>query len=719
MRLPGIFAAICICVTAGIAQAETYTQIKLDKLTKQQYLQIQQMGLDRLESEGDVIEILAKSADLIWLQESGIGYEVVIPDVVQFYQDRIGADKTMGGFRTFSEIVAYLDSLHLAYPTLTTAKFSIGSSLQGNPIWAMKISDNPNVDENETEMLYISVIHAREPAAAAAVLHLMNHFLSNYGSNSEITDIVNNRELYFIPIQNPDGYLFNQSTNPGGGGLWRKNRKNNGDGTFGVDLNRNYGADWGFDDVGSSPQTNSETYRGPSAFSELETQAVRDFTISRNFTIVHNYHCYSNLVLWPPGNVRDYTSQEDFFRNLGDSMTQFNNYTPQPGWALYPTNGAADDWHWGDTILKPRQISITTEIGNSGDGFWPSPARIPTLVAENVYPGVFLARIAANPYIIGPPVTPVLSAPDSSGNNFSISWTSTDTINPPVSYRVVEMTGKATVTDGAETDAGYWDQVRMAISNTRAHTGASSWSAQSTNQANHWLISRIPYEVKTNDSLVFWMWYDIEEDFDYFYAQVSTDGGFSFTSLANNLTTNNDPNNVNLGNGITGSSSNIWRRAAFNLAPYVGQQIVVRLAYFTDGFVLGNGVFIDDIEKVEFFADTTEISPAALGFTYNFVSEPNGNYWYRITGTDAQGQESRFSNIEGIKVQGLLIGDCNSSGTLNVLDLNFLVAYLFSGGPAPNPLALGDLNCSGGINVLDLNRFVAFIFGGASAPSCP
>lgn len=281
------------------------------------------------------------------------------------------------------------------------------------------------------------------------------------------------------------------------------------------------------------------------------------------------------------------------------------------------------------------------------------------------------------------------------------------------------MTGKTTKTDSAETDNGYWETVRMTISGTRAHTGVSSWVSQSANQSNHWLISKVPYQVKANDSLVFWMWYDIEQDFDYFYAQVSTDGGYSFTNLANNLTTNSDPNNINLGNGITGSSSNLWRRAAFNLAPYVGQQVYFRLSYFTDGFVLGSGVFIDDIEKVEFFADTTEVTPAALGFTYNFTNKPNGQYWYRVTGTDAQGQESRLSNIEGVKVQGLLVGDCNNSGSISVADLTYLVQFLFNGGAAPNPTALADVNCSNSITVADLVMLVQYLFNSGPTPNCP
>lgn len=83
--------------------------------------------------------------------------------------------------------------------------------------------------------------------------------------------------------------------------MWRKNRRDNLDGTFGIDLNRNYGYNWGFDDDGSSPFTGDETYRGTVPFSEPETQIMRDFVNSRSFRIALNYHTFGNLLIYPWG----------------------------------------------------------------------------------------------------------------------------------------------------------------------------------------------------------------------------------------------------------------------------------------------------------------------------------------------------------------------------------------------------------------------------------
>jgi len=138
-------------------------------------------------------------------------------------------------------------------PIPMSARKSVRDTIEtweGRKLQYVRISDHPDTDEPEPEVLYTALHHAREPNGASQLLFFMWYLLENYATDTEVSYIVDNAELYFIPCVNPDGYVYNETTDPQGGGYWRKNRRDNGDGTFGVDLNRNYGYFWGNDDSG-------------------------------------------------------------------------------------------------------------------------------------------------------------------------------------------------------------------------------------------------------------------------------------------------------------------------------------------------------------------------------------------------------------------------------------------------------------------------------------
>jgi len=209
---------------------------------------------------------------------------------------------SMNGFPNLNELYESLDLMQELYPKLITVRKSVGNfrTEEGNLIYYVKLSDNPDLDESEPEILYTALHHAREPVSMSQMLYFMWHLLENYGQDQEITKLVNSRAMYFIPCVNPDGYLYNQKTNPAGQGFWRKNRKEDTDGV-GVDLNRNYGYQWGYNDTGSSPLWGSETFRGENAFSEIETKAIRQFCIDHEFHIALNYHSHGDLLIVPWG----------------------------------------------------------------------------------------------------------------------------------------------------------------------------------------------------------------------------------------------------------------------------------------------------------------------------------------------------------------------------------------------------------------------------------
>lgn len=164
--------------------------------------------------------------------------------------------------------------------------------------------------------------------------------------------------------------MYNQSTNPGGGGNWRKNRRNNG-GSYGVDLNRNYGYQWGYDNIGSSPTPSSETYRGPSAFSEPETQALRNFFLAHDFKTAMTIHTYGNQYLYAYGYDNFPPESLAVHQEYGAEISRENGYACGQAYQIeYAANGRTQDWQ----LHTHLTINFEPEIGSSG--FWPSRSEI-------------------------------------------------------------------------------------------------------------------------------------------------------------------------------------------------------------------------------------------------------------------------------------------------------------------------------------------------------
>jgi hypothetical protein len=284
-----------------------------------------------------------------------------------------------GGYFTFAELQAILDQMRSLYPNLISAKSSIGTSIEGRPVFMIKISDNPDIDEAEPEMFFNAVHHAREPMSMSQLIFFMWHILENYNTDKDIKTLVNSTELYIIPCVNPDGYVYNQGTNPSGGGMWRKNRRNNGNGTYGVDPNRNYAYKWGYDNTGSSPTTSSDTYRGTGPFSEPETQIIRDFCNTHSFSLSFDFHSYGNYCIHPYGYVATNPNPElPIFQQMGTFFVADNGFTSGNAQQTvnYTSNGGGDDWKYGEQTTKSKIYSFTPEVGPAAEGFYPASSRI-------------------------------------------------------------------------------------------------------------------------------------------------------------------------------------------------------------------------------------------------------------------------------------------------------------------------------------------------------
>jgi hypothetical protein len=286
---------------------------------------------------------------------------------------------TYGGYFTFAQLQTILDQMRTLYPNLISAKSSIGTSIEGRPVFMIKISDNPDVDEAEPEMFFNAVHHAREPMSMSQLIFFMWHILENYNTDKDIKTLVNSTELYIVPCVNPDGYVYNQGTNPSGGGMWRKNRRNNGNGTFGVDPNRNYAFQWGINNTGSSPTSSSDTYRGTAPFSEPETQIIRDFCNTHNFSLSFDFHAYGNYCIHPFGYAVTNSNPElPLFQQMGSFFVAENGFISGNAQQTvnYTSNGGGDDWKYGEQTTKSKIYSFTPEVGPAAEGFYPASSRI-------------------------------------------------------------------------------------------------------------------------------------------------------------------------------------------------------------------------------------------------------------------------------------------------------------------------------------------------------
>ena len=407
------------------AFAQNYRQVKIFLNDLNDVGKLQSLGLEFDHphfTKDKAIEVFVNESEFQLLQSSPFRYEILIEDWKAYYDalPKLGNEEiqrfaqesremhgvegfhlgTMGGYMTLAELNAELDTLKNQFSSLITTKQAVGYSIEDRPIYMVKISDNPNVDENEPEILYTALHHAREPQGMMQMFYLMYYLLENYSTNPAVQYLVNNREMYFIPCINPDGYEYNRTTNPSGGGMWRKNRKLNTGGSYGVDLNRNYGPYnyWNAPNGGSSTSPSSDTYRGTAPFSEPETVAIRDFLASRKIKNALNYHTYSNLLIYPYGALSRETPDSLIFREYAADMTRYNGYTAGTDMQTvgYSTRGNSDDYFYdGDTLLSGGKIfAMTPEVGSSSDGFWPAQSRIYPLAQENLHPNLYYAWVS-------------------------------------------------------------------------------------------------------------------------------------------------------------------------------------------------------------------------------------------------------------------------------------------------------------------------------------
>jgi carboxypeptidase T len=277
-------------------------------------------------------------------------------------------------YHTYAEMERALDDAVAGYPDLVR-KFSIGRSYEGREIWAVKISDNVALDEDEPEVHFECNIHAREHLTAEMCLYVLRLLTAGYGVDERITQIVDSTELYLIPMLNPDGVEHDIASGLTEDGRalaanWRKNRQPIPDtDLLGIDLNRNYGFNWACCKGGSNNPA-SITYRGWAPWVAPEVVAHRNFINSRvvngrqQIRMSISWHTYGELVMWPYGYTKTALpktmSADDLsaLQVIGRQLAAFNGYTAKQKSGMYITDGTTSDWLYHDH----RIIAFTFEM---------------------------------------------------------------------------------------------------------------------------------------------------------------------------------------------------------------------------------------------------------------------------------------------------------------------------------------------------------------------
>jgi hypothetical protein len=249
-------------------------------------------------------------------------------------------------YHSYSEMVTDLVNLASNYPSLARLD-TIGYSVEGRLILALKISDNVNVKEPEPEIRIVGTHHGNEWISTEIPILLAHYLLENYGILQEVTDMVNEREIWIIPMVNPDGHE----------GITRYNSN-------GVDLNRDYGYMW-------------EGWGGSvSPYSQPETRYMYMFSQKHNFTLSLSFHSYGEIVnyIWNYSPIEPPDSQ--MIREFSYGYASFNGYWVTEGYDWYETHGDLNDYSFG----IDSDVDWTIELANQ---FIPPASQIPTIWNEN------------------------------------------------------------------------------------------------------------------------------------------------------------------------------------------------------------------------------------------------------------------------------------------------------------------------------------------------
>lgn len=391
------FGALIFLLLSAVLPAQDYNSRTIISVEKTPEITHKLAGipLDFLMEYENRVFIHASFEDMLQLQAENIPYRVETQKMQEAADNQPLLSTAQGGvngaYHSYSEVEKELLELVQSYPDIS-ALVDLGDSLEGRNIYGLKISDNVTLDEGEAAVIFLGCHHAREWISVEVPLLLGKYLVENYATNPQIKALVDKSEIWIIPLLNPDGLEYSIHFYR----YWRKNRRDNGNGNYGVDINRNYGYMWGIDNNGSSPNPASDVYRGSSAFSEPETQAVRSLFAQKEFQALVSYHSYSQIILYPWGYIAKPSDQDNLFLELAGTMSGLmepvNGRKYGYGSAassLYLTNGDITDWSFGTDGIPSFTIELPP-VDEIHGGFFNSEEDISSIFNENLPAALYL-----------------------------------------------------------------------------------------------------------------------------------------------------------------------------------------------------------------------------------------------------------------------------------------------------------------------------------------
>jgi len=387
LRIVLLSVLFCSVITAYTSY-EGYQVVRAKINNTDQVQRVELLGIDVWSNDGlamvGQLDMMVDGKQLHALGKMGVDFEVIIEDVERLVVEEReellrNANKDTASFfeayHNYADIVTYLQNLTSTYSKYATYVPTIGKSIEGRDIPAVYINVGNTAKK---KILFTGGQHAREWIAPATVLYLLEQLLSKYETDAAVKRILDNVNFAIAPLLNPDGYAFSWTTTR----LWRKNRRPNTGGSYGVDLNRNWDSHWCTN--GASRTPSSDTYCGTAPASEPEVKSTSSWILENGFFHAYiDFHSYSQLVLRPYGWTNAVPPDETILKTAGDGISAAirsihqKSYTSEPAYTLYYTTGSADDWAYE---LGAAKLVYTIELRDTGSYGFNLPANqiIPT-----------------------------------------------------------------------------------------------------------------------------------------------------------------------------------------------------------------------------------------------------------------------------------------------------------------------------------------------------